>query len=276
MLVRQALEHQLAVLVEKVELTLLNHFFETAIKLATLLEGPLNVGTVLLADLLDGLINELVLHCDEDLDERPVRPGEGQSAASVDIAPHNILIQDDVIELSGRAIRNLVRKLATLRLDDDSLTRLDAIDLRILALVETVVDAAVVVVDFFLVLVQRILLLDQTLRRRAMLALLLQVNVAIKRFDDSGQLCRGAAAAVDHLLSEPVELTLDRFGLLAQDTTAHSISAGAAELVIQMCRPGRLAWGVVDSRFVDDAVFTYFVLHQPRDGEPLWLHRHRR
>ena len=149
-----------------------------------------------------------------------------------------------------------------MRLDDNCLTGLDAVNLRILVLSELVVDAAVIVVYALLMLGQRVFLLDQAFRGRFVLALFLQVNITIESFDDSGQLGRGAAAAVDHLFGEPIKLTLDRFGLLAQDTTAHAIGAGASELVVQVGCPGRFARGVVDCRSVDNVILARIILHQ--------------
>ena len=95
-----------------------------------------------------------------------------------------------------------------------------------------------------------------------MLALLVQVDVAVKRLDDTGSLRWGSIAAVDHLLGQFVELPLDLLSLLSQHASADSFRTdAAAEVKVNLCAPGCLARRIVPGRALDYAVISLLVLH---------------
>ena len=123
---------------------MLDHLLQSALEFAVLSEGPLDIRPILLANLLDSLVDKLVLNSSEDLDQRPVCPLEHELAAVIDIAPQDVLIKDKVVELFRRGVSHFVREFTALGFDDDRLAWLHAINLRVLATRQLSVNALLV------------------------------------------------------------------------------------------------------------------------------------
>ena len=82
-----------------------------------------------------------------------------------------------------------------------------------------------------------------------MLALLVQVDVTVKRLNNAGSLRWGPAAAVDHLLGQFVELPLDLLSLLSQHASSDAVRTDtAAEVKVNLIAPGCLARRIIPGR----------------------------
>ena len=141
-------------MVHQVDGAALDHLLQLSLRFAARCKCIFDIRPELLSILADDLVNEFVLDGRQDLDQRPVCPLEHKSSAIFDVAPQHVLIENHIVELPRRLISNIVRELAVLRLDDHRLPGLHAIDLRILALRQLVVNAVVHIIEALLVLMQ--------------------------------------------------------------------------------------------------------------------------
>lgn len=137
MLLRDTLEDQSAVLVDEIKLLALKSLHDLSLNGSTGGESFFNIGAELLTNSANSSIDQLVLHTDEDLEERAVSPLELQLAAHSDIALLDLLVEHGGVELGRVRVSELVRQLTTLRLDNDRLAGRYTVDLGVLTTMET-------------------------------------------------------------------------------------------------------------------------------------------